>query len=198
MSSENKSNRSRLKIGEIEAEFEGSEEFVQHNTDKYFPDLVDAAKYLRKPDTIIYQEDKPKQLPLSMAPEVSDTDQSTDTTRTTQKHIDGKKSMVTPPDFPTFYRKKNPQSQWQEVLVIAYYYQNYEEYEYLSYKDLDEAYMRLARVGVDVPSNARQAVKFGCEQKYLYKPERANGKFALTDQGWHFVEKMTGLDTQVS
>jgi hypothetical protein len=94
-------------------------------------------------------------------------------------------------DFVTFYRNKAPKNQWQEVLVIAYYYCHYKGLDCLDYDILSEAYMELAILGVKEPSNPRQAVKVAdAEKSYLYKPRKENGIFAPTIQGREFVESM--------
>lgn len=90
----------------------------------------------------------------------------------------------------TLYREKSPKSQPDQILVITYFYQVVMGYEKVSYDDLSSAYTQLLSVGADDPSNPRQAVKTLVERKLLYKPNRGEGVFALTEQGVEYIEKM--------
>lgn len=104
-------------------------------------------------------------------------------------NVSGDNSLNHKP-LPTLYREKSPKSQPDQILVITYFYQVVMEHAQVSYNDLNAAYTELLSIGADDPSNPRQSVKTLVGRKLLYKPNRSEGVFALTDDGVDYVEKM--------
>jgi hypothetical protein len=92
-----------------------------------------------------------------------------------------------PLDLLTFYQKKAPKGQRDEILVITYFYQKFLNYEALSLDDYQEAYKTLRRLAIPEPSNYKSSVRNVVDRTdLLYTPIR--GKFGLTLPGDNYVE----------
>lgn len=111
-------------------------------------------------------------------------------TEPSNNRLNGSNGHHMPQDLVSLYRGKSPKSQLEQILVITFHYQRNKGYQQVSYDNLKEAYTELLRVGANEPSNPPQVVKNAVDRKLLYKPNRGEGIFALTDQGKEHVERM--------
>jgi len=89
-------------------------------------------------------------------------------------------------DFLRFYRKVNPKSQPDQILVITHYYQKIQELESLSLVEYQQAYTALQRIPVDPPNNLKSSVRNVVDRtRYLRNAER--GRYMLTLDGEDYV-----------
>ncbi len=128
----------------------------------------------------------PDQLPLfaeNDTPSLADDDVSPEEPISAEK---------TPIDLVTFYLKKSPQGQYQQVAVITYWYQKCrgaESLELVSYDDYANAYTILRRAAVAMPTDVKGSVRNTHNRTdYIYSP--SHGNFAITVPGEQFVETL--------
>ena len=89
----------------------------------------------------------------------------------------------------TLYRKASPNSQSDQVLILAYWYQILQEREELGVEDFEHGFDQLRVLAVDPPKNIKGAVRNTVDRtSHLYTPER--GRFAITIPGIEYVEAM--------
>jgi hypothetical protein len=98
-------------------------------------------------------------------------------------------STTEPIDICTLFTMCSPKTQAEQVLTIAYHCQVCRNLESVCYDDIDDGFRQLGRCGVSTPTNPRQAIKQLIEKdKLLYRPNRAQGEFALTNQGQAYIQ----------
>lgn len=95
-----------------------------------------------------------------------------------------------PLDLVQFYLKMSPQSQNEQVLVIAHFYQHYRQMADLSLDDYEEAYRLLQKVPVPKPGNLKSTVRNVVDRTDLLRNSE-RGRFMLTMKGEEFVRQMT-------
>lgn len=100
------------------------------------------------------------------------------------------------PNLLQLYQKIEPQNQTEQVLLITYYLQYYEDMEQPKLEDYGQCFEELQKVPVDMPSNLKSTVRNVVDRTdYLYNPSR--GKFSLTLKGKEWVEsRLQELGTQ--
>lgn len=97
--------------------------------------------------------------------------------------------IQTPMDFLTFYRRVNPESQTDQMLVITRYYQKYEGLESMSQEDYDKAYAILRRVPIKAPTDLHSTIRNVLKRtKYLQTVDR--GQYGLTLIGEEYVDAL--------
>jgi hypothetical protein len=95
-------------------------------------------------------------------------------------------------DLLTFYLKKSPQGQYEQVAVITYWYQKCngaDSREVVTYDDYATAYSTLRRAAVTMPTNVKGSVRNTHNRtNHLFSP--SPGNFAITIPGEQFVEQL--------
>ncbi len=163
--------RVHYRLGDDELEAEGPPEEVNKHT-AVFLSVVAKGKSVQL------------QLPFPVEEETPLLGESSDVSSV----IRGNGRNQQPPDLLSVYLKKAPKSQWQEILVITYWYQQYEHHEHVSTKDYRDAYRMLRRAGVKEPANISARAQDAVDRTYLYKSYE--DQYGLTVQGEQFVDSM--------
>ena len=171
--------RIRVRIGDKEAEIEGTPDFVSNQARLILREMgVSAEKINEAYDQL--------SLPLSTDIEVIEGDFE-ETVFEEQPRSDERTVSTT--SLLDFFQEKSPKSQRDQVIAIAYFYVKHLNRADLGLEDYEEAFKLLRRLGVDTPSNMKSSVRNVVDRtKYLFNPER--GRFALTIQGEQLVESM--------
>lgn len=115
----------------------------------------------------------------------SDSASSTATSTSTEQTV--------PVDLRQFYRSKSPKHQWQEILVITYYYHRNGQEE-VTLADFTEAYNELRRIPVTPPARLPQSIQKVKERHSDYFFSPSSGKYALTDAGRAYVEDLGAVE----
>lgn len=94
-----------------------------------------------------------------------------------------------PIDICTLFTMCSPKTQADQVMLIIYHCKIHRRLEPVSYDDIDVGFLQLARCGVPTPTNPRMVIKQLIEKdQLLYRPNRANGEFALTIHGEEYMK----------
>lgn len=173
-----------IRMGDFEYTVKGTQDYTERRMNEVIQHIT------RSETTLVLQEPVQRELPFpgETTPSLV---QNGDVAHTTDVVTNsGNKNHAPTHDICQFYSKKDPKNQYEVMLVTTYYLTNVEGLDHIGYAEYEEGIKRLLSEGVKRSSNPRQLVKKGVEEGVLYKPEFADGKFALTRKGREFVEKM--------
>lgn len=104
---------------------------------------------------------------------------------------------VKPAELLEFFRRVNPQTQPDEIMVITYFYQKHAGFESLSLHDYEQAYAMLKRIPVETPKNMKSSVRNVVDRtKYMRNSTR--GRFMLTLLGEEHVDRLINKEPSSS
>jgi hypothetical protein len=176
--------RVRYRFEDTEFEAEGPVDEVNRHALEYL------SRAPRRRPTRIESEPVAPNLQLSFLAGNEDTPQLADGGVSYDNGTMSTVSIPAPIDICTLFTTCAPKTQADQVLMIVYHCEVYQNLQVVGYQDIDEGFKQLARCGVPTPTNPRQAIKQLVEKdKMLCRPNRETGEFALTVQGRAFMDR---------
>jgi len=98
-------------------------------------------------------------------------------------------------DLITFYLKCDPQYQYEEIIVITYYYQIFQKKPFLTLEDYRMAYKALQEIPVVEPPDLKSTVHNARKHNgFLHVPE--SGQFKLTRSGLEHMKGMLAAEAE--
>ena len=185
--------------GVVKFEFEGKEEFVQRNMDKYLKPFSDVAKQLSRREEK-QDAEQTYQPALFGTVDTSPTTPSSDVSTETNKVGNNGNSLgcnSETPDLPSFYLNMAPKKQTEEIAVIFYWCEKYDKKSDLNKEELGIVYDQLKPAGLKKPDDKalkRMVDNAIGHDKYLWRV--GGGRYSLTIQGREFVENMNQFNEE--
>lgn len=179
--------RARMSANGWEFEFEGPADFVDKQVSKTFgmagePHIIEGRSKTHPHQPMLFPE--------SVAETKDDTSNllaEGDVSSTELKQDDD--SQV---DLVEGYLQISPKSRPDEILFIAYVYQVYQEYEFLTTKNFSEAYEKLRYAGAEFPDRLDSCITQTLNKYPKFFKILERGKYIITLPGRKYIKEKLG------